>query len=220
MAAPHAVCVKARPKVIYRGCCHKSEGTRRPKTGAQHRHHKFRTRTIAQLRNCQTDIKRHSLLRSYQRPGGRKELLSTRGSGHIMSNTCPSYVSCRTIRTLGRSPTDGQRTDLCVHYCGCLPPAEEGTAFSEKAAGQGHAYAMDMLGTMHYTRKEYILAGLSRAMFILGVTFRQGGRHGVAGLPGGGGLVQARDRRWCRGSGECSLQRVHSRPRGPRRLGT
>ena len=38
--------------------------------------------------------------------------------------------------------------------CGCQPWAEEGIALLEKAAGQGHAYAMNMLGGIHCVRKE------------------------------------------------------------------
>jgi len=39
--------------------------------------------------------------------------------------------------------------------CGCRPWTEEGTALLEKAAGQGHAYAMSTLGDIYETRKEY-----------------------------------------------------------------
>ena len=58
----------------------------------------------------------------------------------------------------------------------------------EKAAGQGHAYAMYVLGCIHRERKEYeqavawftkgAEAGLPRAMFNLGVCIAQG--EGVA----------------------------------------
>jgi len=51
-------------------------------------------------------------------------------------------------------------------------------ALLNKAAGQGHAYAMDALGNIHHDRKERVLAvewytkgaeaGLPRAMFNLG----------------------------------------------------
>jgi len=33
--------------------------------------------------------------------------------------------------------------------------AQEGQALLEKAAGQGHAYAMDALGSIHRVRKEH-----------------------------------------------------------------
>ena len=58
------------------------------------------------------------------------------------------------------------------------PWAQEGVAFLEKAARQGHAYAMHALGTVHHERKEYVHAvewltegaeaGLPIAMFCLG----------------------------------------------------
>ena len=61
-------------------------------------------------------------------------------------------------------------------------------ALMEKAAGQGHAYAMDMLGSCHAMRKEHILAvewytkgaeaGLPQAMFNLGCALDKG--EGVA----------------------------------------
>ena len=54
----------------------------------------------------------------------------------------------------------------------------------EKAAGQGHAYAMDMLGTIHHVRKEHeqalawftkgAEAGLPNAMFDLGTLLDKG----------------------------------------------
>jgi len=57
-------------------------------------------------------------------------------------------------------------------------------ALLEKAAGQGHAYAMDALGTIHRARKEYeqavawftksAEAGLPQAMFYLGVCLDMG----------------------------------------------
>ena len=40
-------------------------------------------------------------------------------------------------------------------FCGCQPWVEEGTALLERAAGQGHAYAMLALGGVHRERKEY-----------------------------------------------------------------
>jgi TPR repeat protein len=63
--------------------------------------------------------------------------------------------------------------------CGCQPSIEEGTALLEKAAGQGHVFAMYTLGTIHRTRKEYeqaiewftkgAEAGLPKAMCTLGL---------------------------------------------------
>ena len=68
--------------------------------------------------------------------------------------------------------------------CGCPPWAEEGTALLEKAAGQGHAYAMQILGSIHIVRKEHeqavewytkgAEAGVPRAMFNLGVCLDMG----------------------------------------------
>jgi len=65
---------------------------------------------------------------------------------------------------------------------------EEGTALLEKAAEQGHAYAMDTLRSIHRVRKEYeqavkwntmgAEAGLPEAMFNLGVCLDKG--EGVA----------------------------------------
>jgi len=62
--------------------------------------------------------------------------------------------------------------------CGCQPWAQEGMAFLAKAAGQGHAYAMQRLAGIYYDRKEYeqavawftkgAEAGLPEAMFSLG----------------------------------------------------
>ena len=68
------------------------------------------------------------------------------------------------------------------------PCAEEGVALLEKAAGQGHAYAMWMLGSVHDVRSEYVQAmewftkaaeaGLPKAMFSVGVYLDKG--KGVA----------------------------------------
>ena len=65
---------------------------------------------------------------------------------------------------------------------------EEGTALLQKAAGQGHAYAMDWLRGIHHTRNEYeqalkwatkaAEAGLPGAMYDLGVYLDEG--KGVA----------------------------------------
>ena len=72
--------------------------------------------------------------------------------------------------------------------CGCQPWAKEGMAYLEKAAGQGHAYAMDELGWFHSERKEHEKAvkwytkgadaGLPKAMFNLGFCLEKG--EGVA----------------------------------------
>jgi len=69
-------------------------------------------------------------------------------------------------------------------FCGCEPWAEEGMALLEKAAGQGHAYAMLMLGQEHGDREEHEQAmewltkaaetGLPTAMFNLGCCLDQG----------------------------------------------
>jgi len=58
------------------------------------------------------------------------------------------------------------------------PWAEEGIALLEKAAGQGHAYAMHALGCVHEARKEYeqavhwvtmgAEAGFPKALYNLG----------------------------------------------------
>ena len=71
---------------------------------------------------------------------------------------------------------------------GRSPEADEGTALLEKAAGQGHVYAMDTLGDLHDTRKEHehavawftkaAEAGLPKAMHNLGVYLDEG--KGVA----------------------------------------
>jgi len=72
--------------------------------------------------------------------------------------------------------------------CRCRPWVEEGTALLEKAAGQGHAYAMYTLGNIHALRNEdeeavewYTKgaeAGLPRAMCSLGFCLDTG--EGVA----------------------------------------
>ena len=68
------------------------------------------------------------------------------------------------------------------------PWSEEGTALLEKAAGQGHAYAMQKLGDIHHVRMEHEQAaewftkgaevGLPGAMFQLGCSLDAG--EGVA----------------------------------------
>jgi len=81
----------------------------------------------------------------------------------------------------GAHPTEMRRyghlrtTNRCV--CGCQPWAEEGMALLEKAARQGHAYAMCELGCIHLKRKEHeraaewwtkgAEAGLPNAMWML-----------------------------------------------------
>ena len=54
-----------------------------------------------------------------------------------------------------RSPDDQYSTTI---LCGCQPCAEEGVALLEKAAGQGHVYAMNNLGMLDEARKEYTRA--------------------------------------------------------------
>ena len=66
-----------------------------------------------------------------------------------------------------------------------VPPwAGEGVALLEKAAGQGHAYAMDRLGIIHLESEEYeravewftkgAKAGLPNAMYQLGCSLDKG----------------------------------------------
>ena len=67
---------------------------------------------------------------------------------------------------------------------------EEGLALLEKAAGQGHAYAMSKLGHTHHKRRDHeravewftkaAEAGLPEAMFCLGTLLDQG--EGVAAV--------------------------------------
>jgi len=71
---------------------------------------------------------------------------------------------------------------------GCQHYAEEGVALLEKAAGQGHVYAMYMLGGHHGTRNEFeqavkwatkgAEAGFPKAMLSLGCSLDEG--RGVA----------------------------------------
>jgi TPR repeat protein len=68
------------------------------------------------------------------------------------------------------------------------PCAEEGTALLEKAAGQGHAYAANTLGSIHRVWEEHTKAvpwhtkaaeaGLPKAMYNLAVMLDKG--QGVA----------------------------------------
>ena len=81
--------------------------------------------------------------------------------------------------------------DQVIWLRGCQPWAEEGTALLEKAAGQGHAYAMLALGRVHEARKQHEQAlewftkgaetGLPRATFNLGDRL-ENGDEGVAAL--------------------------------------
>jgi TPR repeat protein len=67
---------------------------------------------------------------------------------------------------------------------GKSPKSDEGVALLEKAAGQGHAYAMSALGSIHHERKEHeqavawftkaAEAGLPEAMFNLGCILEKG----------------------------------------------
>ena len=71
---------------------------------------------------------------------------------------------------------------------GISPQSDEGVALLEKAAGQGHVYAMHTLGSVHFERKEHeqavawftkaAEAGLPEAMFDLGCCLNMG--EGVA----------------------------------------
>jgi TPR repeat protein len=74
---------------------------------------------------------------------------------------------------------------------GRSPKSDEGEALLEKAAGQGHVYAMHTLGSVHFERKEHEQAvawftkaadaGLPDAMFNLGCRLNNG--EGVAADP-------------------------------------
>jgi TPR repeat protein len=74
---------------------------------------------------------------------------------------------------------------------GRSPQSDEGMALLERAAGQGHAYAMSVLGSIHYERKEHeqavawftkaAEAGLPKAMFNLASVLDKG--EGVAADP-------------------------------------
>jgi TPR repeat protein len=79
---------------------------------------------------------------------------------------------------------------------GCQPWAEEGTALLEKAAGQGHAYAMLALGFIHRKGKEHeqheravewftkgAEAGLPGAMFMLALSLEVGGEVAAPDCP-------------------------------------
>ena len=71
---------------------------------------------------------------------------------------------------------------------GRSPQSDEGVALLEKAAGQGHVYAMHTLGSVHFERKEHEQAvawftkaadaGLPDAMFNLALCLYEG--EGVA----------------------------------------
>jgi hypothetical protein len=89
-------------------------------------------------------------------------------------------------RVSRRSPNRGTslRSPDQTSICECQPCAEEGVALLEKAAGQGHAYAMEMLESIYHDWKEYeqalkwatkgAEAGLPKAMFILGCRLNAG----------------------------------------------
>ena len=79
-------------------------------------------------------------------------------------------------------------------FCGYYRPwAEEGMALLEKAAGQGHAYAMHELAGVHHVRNEHeqamkwytkgAEAGLSRAMFELGTLLEEGKGEAAPDFP-------------------------------------
>jgi len=80
--------------------------------------------------------------------------------------------------------------DLMIKWstCVCKPSAEEAKALLEKAAGQGHVYAAEVLHDIHVAREEYeqavkwatkgAEAGLPKAMFDLGCHLDKG--EGVA----------------------------------------
>ena len=82
------------------------------------------------------------------------------------ANPTPDRVVSMVLR--GTMGTNG------FNVCVCQPWAEEGMALLEEAAGQGHAYAMDTLGSIHCAREEYehatewytkaVEAGLPKAM--------------------------------------------------------
>ena len=95
-------------------------------------------------------------------------------------------------------------------------------ALLEKAAGQGHAYAMNELGSVHLEWEDYeravewftngaeAFAGCNVEPW---VQTRPGGGRGGARPPSGGRLVQARGRRRFRGGRVQSPLHVHCRPR-------
>jgi len=84
--------------------------------------------------------------------------------------------------------TENKLTLTKCFVCGCQPWAEKGIALLEQAAGQGHAYAMYMLGDIYRKRKELektvrwftkgAEAGLPTAMYQLGCYLDTG--EGVA----------------------------------------
>ena len=136
------------------------------------------------------------------------------------------WVAGRKLGTSGRSPKADAGFALCTaqfpglspdcdasidvatvdqtFICGCRPWAEEGTALLEQAAGQGHAYDMRAMGSMHDARNEHeqavewftkiAEAGLPGAFYDLGCCLDHG--KGVAPDYIGGILVQARGGRW------------------------
>jgi len=79
----------------------------------------------------------------------------------------------------------------------CQPYAEEGMALLEKAAGQGHAYAMFALAQATCKRKEHeqamkwhtkgAEAGLPKTMFMLGAMLDKGGGEEAPDYPAAAG---------------------------------
>jgi TPR repeat protein len=77
--------------------------------------------------------------------------------------------------------------------CGCRPWAEECTSLLEKAAGQGHAYAMHTMANIHRARKEHeqavawltkgAEAGLPRARRSLGRYLEEGNGPAAPNCP-------------------------------------
>jgi TPR repeat protein len=118
--------------------------------------------------------------------------------GYKLMSEADRAAGATTLGASGRSPSADVGLALCMDHpvahqtatrrCGhlmtkllvygCRPWAEEGTALMEKAAAQGHAYAMQTLGCIHVVRKEHeqavewftkgAEAGLPRAMCNLG----------------------------------------------------
>ena len=105
---------------------------------------------------------------------------------------------------------------------------KEGIALLQKAAFQGHVYAMFVLGDIHDTRKEYERAaewltksadaGLPQAMFSLGTMLDEG--VGVA-APDYPAAVDWYRRAADAGHGDAmnNLVSVHGRPRRPAQQG-
>jgi len=115
------------------------------------------------------------------RPADRRRQLAGRSpQAEVGFTLCTAQyipVAHQTAKVPERTLADQMET-FAILFCGCQPWAEEGMALMEKAAGQGHAYAMCSLGNIHQSRKEDTLAvewytkaaeaGLPRAMYMLG----------------------------------------------------